>query len=245
MNILIADDEPPARKRLRQLILDLGGHACIGEAGDGVKALEMCTQLAPEVLLLDIRMPRMDGLEVARHLTTLERPPAVIFVTAFDDFALAAFETNAVHYLVKPVRRQNLDEALDRAAQRRGGPDYNAAAAGSHARSYLSVRSGERLRLIPVSEILCLRATQKYVEIVTVGGRWLTETSLVSLEQEFGERFLRVHRNALVSASAITGTRRTPGGGLQVLIQGLEETVEVSRRQLPAVRKLIKQRQFL
>lgn len=246
MKVLIVDDEPPARSRLRRLLSEIGGHECVGEAGNGVEALELCDTGQAEVLLLDIRMPRMDGLEVARHLTTLQQPPAVIFITAFDDFALAAFEANAVHYLVKPVRQEALHEALMRAESRRGLPDDGVSTtAVAQARSHLSVRAGERLRLIPLSEVLCLRATQKYVEIITADGTWLTESSLISLEQEFGERFLRVHRNALICVSAITGTQRTGAGGLSVSLRGLKETIEVSRRHLSAVRRMLKQREFL
>lgn len=243
MDILIVDDEPPARARLRQLLADIGGHRCTAEAADGVAALEQCAATAPDVVLLDIRMPRMDGLEAARHLADMADPPALIFTTAYDDFALAAFETNAVHYLVKPVKRDALTQGLERAAERRGIADHGAAALAAAPRSHLSVRTGERLRLIPVAEVLCLRANQKYVEIMTAEDTWLTEASLTGLEQEFGEWFIRVHRNALVRTNAIAGLDRTTHSSTRVVINGLPEEIEVSRRHLPSVRKSLKQRE--
>ena len=115
MRILIVDDEAPARQRLQQLLEDLGGHEIVGEAANGQDALKLSSQLDPDVILLDIRMPGMDGMECARHISARENPPAVVFTTAYDQYAIEAFEARAVGYLLKPVRKERLENALSQA----------------------------------------------------------------------------------------------------------------------------------
>lgn len=242
MRILIVDDEAPARGRLRKLLEDLGGQECVGEAADGVSALELCERLTPDVALLDIRMPRMDGLELARHVADLATPPAVIFTTAYDDFALQAFEANAIHYLVKPVSLAKLRSALERAERLRPTAARSLATSlGDPARTHLCVSEQGALRLVPVAQVLCFRADHKYVELLTAEKTWLSELALAALEVEFADAFVRVHRNALVRRQAVAGLQRGKLGSLHVTIEGLSAGIEVSRRHAPAMRRLVRQ----
>ncbi|MBX3689150.1 LytTR family DNA-binding domain-containing protein [Dokdonella sp.] len=243
MKTLIVDDEPLARERLRALLTEVGGNEVVGEAANGSQALTEVARLAPDLVLLDIRMPGMDGLEAARHLAGFERPPAVVFCTAYGDHALEAFEANAVDYLLKPVRSERLKAALDKA--RRWSPQLAAAtlaqAAGeSRARSHLCARMRGNLVLIPIDEIHYLLAEDKYVVVRHGGGEVLIEEPLKALEDEFGERFVRIHRNCLVARARLSGLTRDAEGRLLAVINGVDAPLEVSRRNLPALRKLIK-----
>jgi two-component system response regulator AlgR len=232
MRILIVDDEPPARDRLKRLIEELDGCECVGEAGNGTEAISMVSRLAPDVVLLDIRMPGMDGVEAAQHLSRLEEPPAVIFVTAYDEYALRAFDAQAVGYLLKPVRKEKLADTLQRAA-RLTRPQLTALArhaAPSQRRTHLSVRLRGELRLIPVEEVLYFLADQKYVTVCHVRGQELIEESLRSLEEEFTPDFVRIHRNALVAARHIASIERTADGQYAVRLRGHDGELPVSRR---------------
>ena len=243
MRILIVDDEPLARTRLRTLVAELGlaGVDVAGEAVDGVDAILAHESAPVDVVLLDIAMPRMDGLETARHLAAQEHPPAVIFCTAFDEHALAAFEAHAVDYLVKPVSRERLRIALERARKftadqiRRVGDEVKA-----QSRSHICARIRGSLRLVPVAEIAYFLAEDKYVVVHHDGGEVLIEESLKALEDEFRERFVRIHRNCLVAIDRITALERSGDGGTHALVRGAALPLEVSRRCLPAVRELIK-----
>ncbi|NIR32188.1 MAG: response regulator transcription factor [Gammaproteobacteria bacterium] len=243
MRVLIADDEQPARERLAALLEELGTAQLVAQATNGVEVLQTLAQAAPEVVLLDIRMPGMDGLEVARHLARLEHPPGVIFTTAYDDHALAAFETNAVDYLLKPIRKARLAAALGRAQQltRAQLAGLKGSRVGTQrSRTHISATMHGALQLVPVPEIVYLRAEDKYVVVRHTGGRLLIEESLVSLEQEFAERFLRVHRNALVAAAHVRELARNTDGGWEVRLRDIEESVAVSRRLAPGVRRALK-----
>jgi two-component system response regulator AlgR len=242
MNILIVDDEALARTRMRQLLEDFEDCTVCAEAANGEQALAAVNRHQPDVLLLDIRMPGMDGLEVARHLQALEQPPAIIFTTAYNDYALQAFEIHAVDYLLKPVRRERLAEAL---AHARRLTKVQAAAllvAGPTAvtRDRICANVRGSLLLIPVAEIRYFLADQKYVTVCSADGQVLIEDSLKSLEEEFGERFVRIHRNALVARRYLAGLDRDPEGGARVLLHGVDEALEVSRRHLSAIRKLVR-----
>jgi two-component system response regulator AlgR len=232
MRVLIVDDEAPARERLRRMIGELGGHEVVGEAGDGQGALQAVAALAPEVVLLDVRMPGMGGLELAYHLASLEHPPAVVFATAYDEFAIDAFDARAVGYLLKPVRAERLASALARAAQlRRGDLDALASAAGGReARRHLCARVRGELRLVPVDEVLYFRADLKYVAVRHLHGEVLIEESLKALEDEFAARFVRVHRNALVALDRIEALERDAAGHARLRLRGCDEQLEVSRR---------------
>lgn len=237
MRILIVDDEAPARERLRRMLDELGGHEVVGEAGDGAGALRQATTLAPDLVLLDVRMPGMNGLEVAYHLATLEHAPAVVFATAYEEFAVDAFDARAVGYLLKPVRAEKLASALARAQPL----DHAALGAlnrqsGSESRRNVCARVRGELRLIPVDEVVYFRADLKYVTVRHQHGEVLIEESLKALEDEFGERFVRVHRNALVAVTAIEALERDAEGHARIRLRGIDETLEVSRREVATVK---------
>jgi two-component system response regulator AlgR len=235
MRILIVDDEPLARARLRAQIGDVGIGAVAGEASNGIEALRLVQELRPDLVLLDIRMPGMDGIETARHLSRLQERPAVIFTTAYDEHALAAFDARAIDYLLKPIRSERLREALARVTARplHSGPEPAGAAT---ARTHLSAWSGGRLLVIAVDEIRCLMADQRYVRAVWPDGELLLDESLRTLETEFGDRFLRVHRNALVALRYVRCLEPDGIGGSRILLDEVAEIVPVSRRLLATVR---------
>ncbi len=232
MKVLIVDDEAPARERLTRLCEEITDVQVLGEAHDGVAAVEMAQRLNVDVILLDIRMPAMDGIEVARHLASMPEPPAVIFVTAFDQYALEAFDAHAVGYLLKPIRREKLQDALQ-SAQRLTRPQLGELAGKSQLagpRKQIAVRVRDRIKLIPVPEILYFLADQKYVTVKHQHGEDLIEEALKALEDEFASEFVRVHRNALVALRAIDSVHRTQDGQLEVLIKNSPEKLTVSRR---------------
>jgi two-component system response regulator AlgR len=241
--IFIVDDEEPARERLKELLADIADElpsTVVGEARNGLEAIERVPESGAELLLLDIQMPGMGGLEVARHLAGLEKPPTVVFVTAHERHAVEAFELNALDYLLKPVRAERLAVALKKASS----PNREQLAkAAEGAREYLSVAERNRIVLVPVGEIVFLRAEQKYVTVRTRSREHLIEEALVSLEREFAATFVRIHRNCLVARAAIRGFER--GGGAEdephwlVVLDGLEERLPVSRRQWPMLRELV------
>lgn len=239
MKTLIVDDEPLARERLRALLGELDDIEIVGEAGDGASALAAVAELKPELVLLDIRMPGIDGLETARHLASFETPPAVVFCTAYGDHALEAFEASAVDYLLKPVRSERLRAALDK-ARRWTVADRQAAAPPGQARSHLCARVRGNLLLIPIGDVYYLLAEDKYVIVYHGGGQLLIEEPLKALEEEFGERFVRIHRNCLVARERLTGLRRDAQGHLVAVVAGVDTPLEISRRNLPMLRKLIK-----
>ena len=232
LRALIVDDEAPARERLRRLLEELGDVTIVGEATNGAEALECCATLDPDLVLLDVRMPGMDGIEAARHLGALDEPPAVIFTTAHDEYALAAFETEAVGYLLKPVRREKLARAVRHAA-RIAGPQLARLAEQSQLgrrRTQICARLGEQLRLVPIDDVLYFSAGQKYVTLRHRGGRELIDESLRALEQEFAPDFIRIHRNSLVARRYVQIVERNPEGHLFVRLTDGDETLQVSRR---------------
>ena len=242
MKVLVVDDEAPARSRLCSMLESLGDYSVCGEAGNGQDALAMAEQRQPDVLLLDIRMPGMDGIETARHLQALEQPPAIIFTTAYNDYALQAFDAHAVDYLLKPVRQARLAEALQHARRltRMQAASLQQAGETAAARERICVRVRGALQLIAVSEIRYFLADQKYVTVCTADGKVLIEETLKSLEQEFAEDFVRVHRNALVAKRYLKGMDKSAAGHARVQLDGVDESLEVSRRHLTLIRKLIR-----
>jgi two-component system response regulator AlgR len=237
--VLIVDDEPPARLRLRQIMADLPDWRVAGEATHGRQALDLCQLLDPDVVLLDIRMPEMDGIEVARHLAQLQHGPAVIFTTAYDDYAVQAFEAQAVGYLVKPVRRERLARALRHAARLSGRELQGLAqvAAGRDRRSHLCVRKGKGLLLIPVDKVTYFQADQKYVTLHHAGGEELLDETLKDLESEFTERFIRIHRNTLVALPCLERIDTTDDGRYLASVTGRAEPLPVSRRLVAEVKR--------
>jgi two-component system response regulator AlgR len=240
MRVLIVDDEKLARDRLRELLNEIGGHTVVGEGMNGNEAVEKAAELNPDVVLMDIRMPGMDGLEAAMHLMGMENPPMVIFTTAYDQHALHAFEVNAVDYLLKPIRKDRLAAALDKAKKLtlQQLQEINQAQESPQARTHISVHLRGNIRLVPVQDILYFMADSKYVTVRTTGEEHLIEDSLVNLEKEFGEQvFLRIHRNALVATDYIKGIEKSTTGNWQVALKGLEKKLDVSRRHAAAVRR--------
>ena len=260
MRILIVDDEPPARARLRQRLGDCAAEVAVdvvGEADGGAAAVEAAARLQPDLVLLDIAMPDMSGIEAARHLARLSVPPAVVFVTAFDDHAIEAFEVQAIDYLLKPVRAERLVAALARVRRRTAeaaapGPAADARLASAAralgvVRTRLAIAERGRMHFVPIADIVYLRAELKYVTVRTPAREYCTEESLASLESEFGAQFVRVHRSALVARARIAGFERVrsadaagEGGEAywQVVLHGVSDRLPVSRRQWPTVKGL-------
>jgi two-component system response regulator AlgR len=229
LRVLVVDDEPLARERLSHLVEELPGAELAGVAGSGEEALLLAGRLRPEVVLLDIRMPGIDGLEAAHHLARMPEPPAVIFTTAFEQHALAAFDAHAAGYLLKPVRLDKLREALERARRPTRAQLARIAEGAAGPRTRIAVRARDELRLIPVEDIRCFIAEQKYTTLRHSQGDELIEESLKSLEEEFADRFVRVHRNSLAAIAHIEGLERDAGGQQFVRLRG-GDTLAVSRR---------------
>ena len=237
LKVLIVDDELPARERLRSLLMEIqtAGNAgpveVVGEAENGEQGLRNAVDLSPDVVLLDVRMPGMDGIEAARHLNALEEPPAVIFTTAYDEYAINAFEAQAVGYLLKPIRKEKLAAALSQAGRlTRPQLQKIAAATPSERRTHIAARHREGLRLIPVDEVQFFFAEQKYTTVRHLKGEDLIEDSLRSLEEELGAAFVRIHRNALVSVRFLERIERNADGQYFVRLRGCEAPLQVSRR---------------
>jgi two-component system response regulator AlgR len=243
LRIFLVDDELPARARLRALLADLAAelpHEVIGEAENGADALARLPEAGADVVIVDIRMPVMDGIELAQHLSVLQPPPAVVFATAYDQYAVKAFELNAIDYLLKPVRASRLLAALQKAAHRAPPRREQLQELLPEGRRHLSCSERGRILLVPVADILYLRAELKYVTARTREREYLLEESLTQLEQEFARRFVRVHRSCLVSRTAVAGFERDNAEGTEshwvVLLKGLSERLPVSRRQWSAVK---------
>jgi len=241
--ILIADDEAPARARLRDLLDECREAfplAIVDEARNGREVLEVLNREKVDIVLLDIRMPEIDGLEAARHIAGMREPPAIIFTTAFDSYAIKAFEVNAIDYLLKPIRVERLLAALNktRAAPRPSREALDAAA--NQPRRHLSVHERGKIILVPLAEVLYLRAELKYVTVRTADREFLVEESLTRLEEEFSDAFVRVHRNCLVARAAISGFERNAedsDSGWAVVVKGTGEKLPVSRRQHHVVKQ--------
>jgi len=248
LRVFIADDETPARERLKELLGDLAAELpteVVGEAASGLEAVARLPESRAQVLLLDIEMPGMRGLEVARHLAGLELAPAVIFVTAHDRHAVEAFELNALDYLMKPVRAARLAAALKKASAEGPTARERLDKAAGAPREYLSVTERHRIVLVPVRDIVFLRAEMKYVTLRTSAAEHLIEEPLVALEREFADTFVRVHRNCLVARRAVRGFERAGGADEEahwnVVLEGVAERLPVSRRQWSEVRALVKE----
>lgn len=239
IKVLIVDDEPPARELLRSLLSEMDDVAVAGEAATGEDALRLAVDMSPDVVLLDVRMPGIGGIETARQLNSLIEPPAVIFTTAFDEYAVNAFEAQATGYLLKPIRKQKLADALARAG-RLTRPQLQRLATESgkpvEQRSHIAVRHREGLRLIPLEEVIYFFAEQKYTTVHHARGSDLIEDSLRALEEEFGSAFARIHRNALVNVRHMERIERDPAGHYLVHLRGHATPLQVSRRMATELR---------
>ena len=245
LRVVLVDDEAPARSRMKELIDDCAAQVqakVVGEAANGRAALDLLGSVAADLVLVDIRMPQMSGIEFARHALILDRPPAIIFVSAYDEYAIQAFELRALDYLLKPVRRERLLAALERARGLDAPSGEALRGLEPQPRRHLSVAERGRITLVPVADILYLRAELKYVTIRTPEREYLLEESLSHLEQEFGEAFVRIHRNCLVAKSRIRGFEKSDvqdgEQGWVVLLDAGAEKLPVSRRQWPVVKEL-------
>ena len=243
MRVLIVDDEAPARRRLHDVLSDSSAAlplTVVGEAANGKEAIALLEVSKPDVLLLDIRMPIMDGIETAEHLLKLEPAPAVIFTTAFDDYAIQAFEVNAIDYLLKPIRAERLIAALQKARAITLARIEALKSAVGKARTHISIGDRGRILLVPLADVVFLKAELKYVTVRTLEKEYLLEESLVKLEQEFSECFVRIHRNCLLARAYIEGFERVAheveegegaSSGWVARIRGMTERLPVSRRQ--------------
>jgi two-component system response regulator AlgR len=240
MKVLLVDDEPLARERLRQLMGGLPGYEICGEAANGLDAIQRVDADHPDIVLLDIRMPGMDGMEAAFHMSSMDNSPAIVFTTAYGEHALEAFEAQAVDYLLKPVEPERLAQALEKASRLTQAQEDGLKEQTDSQRSHICARVRGNLKLIPIDDILYFQADQKYVNVRYVDGEVLIEDSLKSLEDEFGERFMRIHRNALVAIDRVAGMEKTTDGGHELTIRDSDAVLEVSRRHVAEVRKYLR-----
>jgi two-component system response regulator AlgR len=241
MKVLIVDDEALARERLLRLVQRINPQAQVREASNGIQALELVAEETPELMLLDIRMPGMDGIEVASHLQNLEESPAVVFCTAYDSYALDALEQQAVAYLLKPVREEKLRLAIERAG-RVNRMQLASLSAGEGVRSHISSESHRGMEMVAVSDVRCFIAEQKYVSVCYPQGSMLIPDSLKELEQEFSSELVRVHRNSLVALAHVVRLRRDKEAGWCVELDGVDNAPQVSRRHLSNVKERLRQR---
>ena len=243
MKILIVDDEQPARDRLKRLLADSAEFVVAGEADNGSTALEMAGRLKPDAVLLDISMPGLDGIETARHLNLLPEPPAIIFATAYDEYAVEAFDALAVGYVLKPVRQERLLRALAQAHRLSPAKlqSVSAAAGQPGPRQQLGVSRHNRIVLVPVNSIFYFSADQKYVRVRHEGGEDLLSESLKALEEEFSAGFVRLHRSTLVALSMIEALDKSADGYTQARLRTINECLPVSRRHVAAVRRRLRE----
>ena len=248
MRVLICDDEPLARDRMKRMLEKIDNVEVVGEARNGIDLLDRIPLTQPDVVITDIRMPAMDGMEAAEHMANMAEPPALIFCTAYDEYAIRAFQVQAIGYLLKPVRQEDLEQVLSQAA-RVNRAQLNAVRQGMPrearndvppmaGRKHISARTHRGIELIPVDEVRYFMADQKYVTVRYPDGDVLIDDTLKELEEEFGNRFLRVHRNALVALAHIEALEQYQNQ-YQLRFKGIEDRVVISRRHVASVKKLL------
>ena len=237
LQVLIVDDEPLARSRMRTLLANCGDVLVAGEAASAAQAMEQLGRRAFDAVLLDIQLPGADGVNLARALRASAQPPAIIFVTAHAEHAVAAFEVEAVDYLTKPVRLERLRAALQKIERHVRAP------APPPEPEVLLIQDRGRTERVPLVEVLYLKAELKYVTVRTATRSYILDASLAELEERHPALFLRVHRNALVARRAVRALEKhydpEEGEGWAVRLNGIDELVAVSRRQLSAVREAL------
>jgi two-component system response regulator AlgR len=242
LKVLIVDDEPLARARLRTLLGDCTAPTANveAEAANATQAVEWLQRQPVDVALIDVHMPGADGLTLARSLRTLPNPPAVVFVTAYAEHAVHAFELEAVDYLTKPVRLERLQAALQKVERLKHslrGPEADLP------EEVLIIQDRGRTERVPLSKVLYLKAELKYITVRTAAKSYILEGSLSELEEKFKSRFMRIHRNALIARRAVRALQKhedpQEGEGWAVRLDGVDELLPVSRRQLAAVRELV------
>jgi len=235
LKVLIIDDEAPARNRLRRMLAEIPDTLVAGEAATAVEALKMIPLKLPDALLLDISMPGLSGMELAQMLQKQGPAPAIIFCTAWSDQAVEAFECDAVDYLVKPVRAERLVLALDKARR------FLDSLRGDTSDSFLRSTLGGKVTLLPMSMVIYLSAEDKYTTVTHQDGETVINQSLLDLENEYPDILVRVHRGTLVTKKRIRGLEKSPDGRHFLQLDGSEDRPQVSRRNLPAIRKLIRE----
>lgn len=240
MKYLIIDDEFLARARLKELLVRIDPNAEVFEAENGQQAIDFCEKHRPDIALVDIRMPGISGIELVYHFSALENTPAVIFTTAYSEYALEAFDANAIDYLLKPVQIDRLKRALQKAHPI---SESQTQSLRKNSRSmHISISQKGKIKLVPIQNICYLKAENKYVMVKTPKEEFLMNETLNNLETELGESFLRVHRNALISTEHLEGLEKNEDGQWCVFFRGIDDTVEISRRQTPTIRAWLKSR---
>jgi len=243
MKVLIVDDERLARDRLNRMICALHDYEVVGDAANGEEAIHKTMLLDPDIVLLDIRMPGMDGLSVGRKMASLESPPAIIFCTAFSEHAIAAFDILASGYLLKPVRRDVLIETLSRVGRvnrvQTATLQNDEHEELARTRTHISAKTRRGIELIPLTDVRFFQADHKYVTVRHEKGEVLIDDTLRDLEDEFGDRLVRIHRNALVMTTHLEGLERDSRGHYQVRMSGVDDRLDVSRRHISGLRKLV------
>ncbi|XOV86259.1 MAG: LytR/AlgR family response regulator transcription factor [Pseudomonadota bacterium] len=242
MRVLVVDDEKLARDRLIRMVGTISDYEVVGEAASGMDAVSQTMEKDPDIVLLDIRMPGMDGMEAGKKISELPSPPAIVFCTAFGEHAVEAFDVNAAGYLLKPVRRETLTDTLGKIGKVNRvqmksvvGDEVDK----PRARTHISAKTRRGIELIPLSEIRYFLADHKYVTVRHENGEVLIDDTLRELEDEFGERVVRIHRNALVMVDYLEGLERDPRGHYQVRMRGVEDRLDVSRRHVAGLRRLV------
>ncbi len=240
MKILIVDDEALARARLQDLLQEIDAGLQLLQAENGVQALDLIQAEQPDVALLDIRMPAMDGLELAQHLLAVPTAPAIVFTTAYQEHALEAFDHNAIDYLVKPIRKDRLQRALDKASQINPAQLTNVQQAIPAKPKYFSANKHGKIVLQPVKEVSYLKAEQKYVTAYWPGGELLLDVTLTQIEQEHADVFLRIHRSTLVAVDSMRAIDKDESGNAVMILEAIDERLPISRRLLSQIKSRIK-----
>jgi two-component system response regulator AlgR len=239
MKYLVVDDEYLARSRLLELIKRVSPEADVIEAENGEEAIDKYEEHKPRLVLVDIRMPGIGGIELAYHLSSLDPPPAVIFTTAHNEYALQAFDANAIDYLLKPIQLERLQRALSK-AEPLTKQQSNVLGKGEQERTHIAVREKGRLKLIALADIGFFKAENKYVIVKSREGEYLINETLSQLENNLGNEFVRVHRNALISTRYLEGMEKIDFDKWQVFFREFDEKLEVSRRQKPVIRNWLR-----
>ncbi|MCG2634779.1 MAG: LytTR family DNA-binding domain-containing protein [Gammaproteobacteria bacterium] len=234
IRLIIVEDEPLARDRLAALLAEQPDCELLGTAANGAEGLALCEELQPDLILLDVRMPGVDGMSMAEQANTLDNRPLIVFTTAYEQHALEAFGVNALDYLLKPISRDKLAACLARVGER-----LNQTTSPPPPPDGITLKQGSGLISIPLTDICCLKADHKYTALITPEREYLSEIPLAKFAEAYPDQLIRVHRNALANRTRLTALRRSATGGWLLQIDGVEQPLEVSRRQLAGLKKAL------